>query len=53
MNKEEIAISLLRELTKSFEFYSALHKPETEWDEYDYMMYPIWIRVAEFLDEPV
>lgn len=45
------AISLLRELTKSYEFYLAMHIEKELWDEYDTMMYPIWIRVAELLDE--
>lgn len=51
MDKLKIAIDLLKEATKSYECYSALHKPKEEWDEYDYMMYPIWIRISEFLDE--
>ena len=48
---EQVATELLRELTKSYEFYSSLNKPKEEWDDYDMMMYPIWKRVAEFLTE--
>lgn len=42
--------SLLLRLCKSYECYSTLHKPESEWDEYDQMMYPTWNELAELLE---
>jgi hypothetical protein len=42
--------NLLVELSKSHEFYSAHNKPESEWDEYDYMVYPIWIKLGKLLE---
>ena len=44
-------ISAVDDITKSYECYSALHKPETEWDEYDYMMYPKWKKLLEILEK--
>jgi len=35
-------LSALRGLLDSIEAYIAIHKPEEEWDEYDYMMLPRW-----------
>lgn len=43
-------IQLLKDLAKSYESYSAINKPKTEWDEYDYMMYPIWLRLKDWLE---
>jgi hypothetical protein len=34
--------SILRGVLDSIEAYIAIHKPEEEWDEYDYMMLPRW-----------
>ena len=34
---------------KSFECYTAMKKPESEWDEYDYMMLPLWKKLVEVL----
>lgn len=34
---------------KSFECYTAMHKPEAEWDEYDQMMIPLWRNLVEIL----
>ena len=42
---------ILLELTKSYEYYLAQNKPEEEWDEYDYMMNPVWIRLKQYLVE--
>ena len=46
-----VALQLLHDLSKSYEYYAACNKPKEEWDEYDYMMYPIWLRLKEFLGE--
>jgi hypothetical protein len=35
-------LSVLRGVLDSIEAYIAIHKPEEEWDEYDYMMLPRW-----------
>ena len=45
-------LAALRGLLDSFEAYSALNKPENEWDEYDYMMFPRW-KAAKSLVEKV
>lgn len=42
---------LMSELSRSHEYWSACNKPEAEWDEYDYMMYPIWLRLKKELGE--
>lgn len=41
--------SVMMGLSKSYEYYSACNKPELEWDEYDYMMYPTWIKFGELI----
>lgn len=42
---------LLADLSKSYEYYMAKNKPREEWDEYDYMMLPIWKRLQELLEK--
>lgn len=42
---------LLVDLSKSYEYYCACNKPKEDWDDYDYMMYPIWLRLKEFLGD--
>ena len=49
-NHEEV-YQLLLDLSKSFEYYCAINKPKSEWDEYDHMMYPIWLRLKELLEK--
>lgn len=49
-NHEEV-YQLLFDLSKSFEYYCAINKPKSEWDEYDYMMFPIWLRLKELLEK--
>lgn len=43
-------LEILAELQNSIEAYEANRKPEHQWDEYDYMMYPIWRRALALLD---
>ena len=43
-------LEVLAELQNSFEAYAALRKPEREWDEYDYMMLPVWKKALALLD---
>lgn len=56
MKKKELEKQLLElqlaalDVCKSFECYSALKKPESEWDEYDYLMYPKWIALTKLLN---
>lgn len=33
---------MVRRLSRSFECYTAQHKPESEWDEYDRCILPVW-----------
>jgi hypothetical protein len=47
----EMLDRIVTDLSKSYEYYAACNKPKDEWDEYDHMMYPIWLRLKEFLDE--
>ena len=42
--------TLLMDLSKSYEYYSACNKPKDEWDEYNCMMFPIWLRLRKLLD---
>jgi hypothetical protein len=42
---------ILLDLMKSYEAYTATHKVEEEWDEYDTMMIPIWRQAAAFIAE--
>jgi len=44
-------LSLMRNLSKSYEYYSACNTPQEEWDEYDYMMFPIWLRLRDLLEK--
>lgn len=46
--REKRLTALLKDLSKCFEFYTYItgNKPETEFDQYDDMMAPIWRRVA-------
>jgi len=44
-------IFVVRDVMKSYEFYSSQNKPEIEWDEYDYMMYPKWSSLREIMDK--
>jgi len=45
----ELRIAAL-EVCKSFECYTAINKPKEEWDEYDYFMFPRWLKLLEILD---
>jgi hypothetical protein len=40
---------IIRDLTKSFECYTAQNKPLILWDEYDQMILPIWERAISYL----
>lgn len=42
-------LELLSGLLDSFEAYTALNKPEAEWDEYDHMMHPRWKAANELV----
>lgn len=33
---------ILQALLASYENYASEHKPETEWDEYDMTIFPVW-----------
>lgn len=39
----------LGNLCKSYEMYCAHSKPKEEWDEYDHMMYPIWLEFGKIV----
>lgn len=41
--------AVLGELMKSYECYTAENKPTEEWDEYDYMMLPVWTRLGKIM----
>lgn len=49
--EEDEIFSILRDLSKSYEYYCACNKPKEEWDEYDTMMYPVWLRLKKLLEE--
>lgn len=40
------------DVLKSIENYTSENKPESEWDEYDYMMIPKWKRLRAALAPP-
>lgn len=42
--------AIIYDLNASFECYAAHHKPESEWDEYDHMMFPRWRRAVKALE---
>jgi hypothetical protein len=39
-----------RGVLHSFENYTSQHKPESEWDEYDHMMFPLWAALRAAID---
>lgn len=44
-------VELLQSLTCSHENYMAHSKPERDWDEYDYMMFPRWKLANDLLKQ--
>lgn len=44
-------VEVIKDLHKSYEYYCYVYdpKPEEDYDEYDYMMSPIWKKYHEFI----
>lgn len=51
IQEQEELLDIINGLQMSVENYFSSRKPETEWDEYDYMMFPKWIRLQDFLEK--
>lgn len=52
MTKYSELLEILKNLTEtSIEAYTAQHKPESEWDEYDYMMIPQWKEALNLIEK--
>ncbi len=44
-------LDTMRLLLRSFEAYMAETKPEENWDEYDFMMHPVWKRAKILVEK--
>jgi hypothetical protein len=43
-------LEVIKGLLDSHEAYLALNTPESDWDEYDHMMFPRWIAARKLVD---